>query len=195
MWHLTNKVFEDTVENFAYAKNVFSEEEIDKIIELGLSKQSHKGLVGSDEGKTNEKIRKCKTSWINADNDSEWLYRKITDIINRANKDYFDFELCAMMEDLQFTIYDGKKTKYTSHIDKVKNATARKLSVVIQLSDPKDYSGGDLELFPTSLEATKIEKEKGLICFFPSYVLHRVQPVTKGTRYSLVVWVHGPKFR
>ena len=74
------------------------------------------------------------------------------------------------------------------------NSNARKLSLVVQLSDPEDYEGGDLEIY-TGHEPLVVKKKKGMTAFFPSYQLHGVTPVTKGTRYSLVVWVHGPAFR
>lgn len=195
MWNLSEKLFEDTVESFAFANNVFSDKEISKIIKLGKSKKPGKALVAGGKGTSDNKVRKGKTAWITPCEDSEWLFRKLTDIIVKANKDFFNFELHGMLEPLQFTIYDGKKTKYNAHVDRVKNSTSRKLSVVVQLSDPKDYEGGCLELFSNSLEPNKIEKKKGLITFFPSYMLHRVTPVTKGERLSLVIWVHGPSFR
>ena len=70
----------------------------------------------------------------------------------------------------------------------------RKRSLVLQLSDPSDYEGGDLEFF-VSAEPTPVERKKGLIVAFPSFVLHHVTPVTSGTRRTLVVWLSGPKFR
>jgi PKHD-type hydroxylase len=70
----------------------------------------------------------------------------------------------------------------------------RKLSVVLQLSDPSEYEGGDLEIMNCS-EPTQVKKEKGLVTAFPSFMLHRVTPVTKGIRRTLVVWLTGPRFR
>jgi PKHD-type hydroxylase len=65
---------------------------------------------------------------------------------------------------------------------------------VLQLSDPDEYEGGNLEIL-SSREPTVIEKKKGLVSVFPSYILHRVTPVTSGVRKTLVVWTTGPKFR
>lgn len=70
----------------------------------------------------------------------------------------------------------------------------RKLSMVIQLSDPSEYEGGEL-LLHLGNNPTRIERKKGLAVFFPSYILHEVTPVTKGERYSLVAWVHGKPFK
>lgn len=84
---------------------------------------------------------------------------------------------------------------YDWHLDRGGLGIApRKLSAVIQLSDPNEYEGGDLQLYVGS-EPTNIKKQKGLVVVFPSFVLHRVTPVTGGTRRSLVAWLSGPKFR
>ena len=64
----------------------------------------------------------------------------------------------------------------------------------MQLSDPSEYEGGELKLY-NGHEPITIKREKGLIVFFPSYTLHEVTPVTKGERYTLVGWVHGPAFK
>ena len=102
-----------------------------------------------------------------------------------------------MIGRLQFTFYDGNEEGcYKSHIDPLNwtNPHNRKLSFVLQLSDPSEYEGGELKLY-NAYEPTTIKREKGLIVFFPSYTLHEVTPVTKGERYTLVGWVHGPAFK
>jgi PKHD-type hydroxylase len=71
---------------------------------------------------------------------------------------------------------------------------ARKLSLVLQLSDPSEYEGGELQTM-SGPNHCAVDRQKGLIAAFPSYMLHRVTPVTKGTRYSLVVWICGPSFK
>ena len=102
-----------------------------------------------------------------------------------------------MIENLQFTYYNSEEQGcYKAHVDP--NCWSlphnRKLSIVVQLSSPEEYEGGELKLY-NSHEAITIKKEKGLVVSFPSYTLHEVTPVTKGERYSLVAWVHGPSFR
>jgi PKHD-type hydroxylase len=74
------------------------------------------------------------------------------------------------------------------------NIRVRKLSLVIQLSDEEDYVGGNLEL-KFGKEPVILSKKRGTMLLFPYYVLHRVTPVTEGTRYSLVSWVTGPAFK
>jgi PKHD-type hydroxylase len=70
----------------------------------------------------------------------------------------------------------------------------RKLSMVLQLSHPSEYEGGDLELMTGNVPHI-CKKEKGLLYAFPSYILHRVTPITNGTRRTLVVWTSGPRFK
>jgi len=76
----------------------------------------------------------------------------------------------------------------------MQHTSPRKLSVVIQLSDPSEYDGGNLQ-FMLGNESENAKKEKGMLYAFPSWVLHRVTPVTEGTRRSLVIWLSGPKFK
>ena len=71
--------------------------------------------------------------------------------------------------------------------------SSRKISIVVQLSDPLEYEGGELQISDGGTNRV-CEKTKGTIIIFPSYLLHRVTPVTKGTRRSLVLWVTGPPF-
>jgi PKHD-type hydroxylase len=70
----------------------------------------------------------------------------------------------------------------------------RKLSCVVQLSDPSDYEGGELQM-NSGAQIISVPREKGLVTFFSSFVLHRVTPVTKGVRKSLVAWISGPNLR
>ena len=69
----------------------------------------------------------------------------------------------------------------------------RKLTLVLQLSDPSEYEGGELQSL-TSLQPGTVNKKKGIIAAFPSWTLHQVTPVTKGVRKTLVIWVAGPQF-
>ena len=84
---------------------------------------------------------------------------------------------------------------YGWHLDYGGNGTpSRKLSMVLQLTDPSQYEGGNLQLM-TSGEPITVRKQRGLVVVFPSYVLHQVTPVTNGNRQSLVSWITGPTFK
>ena len=180
----------DTVEHWAYWDNAFSKEECKKIIEIG-----NKNVL--EEGKTfgaKKDYRKSKITWLYPYEETNWIYRRLTDITNELNNKYFKFQIDGFAEGLQFTHYKEPDGKYSKHIDKYYNSLTRKLSIVVQLSDPKKYKGGDLLLHIDQPEV-KIEKQIGKLVIFPSYVLHEVTPVSKGERYSLVAWLTGKPFK
>jgi PKHD-type hydroxylase len=184
----------DSVENWSYATDVFSKEECEKIIELGNSLSLEKAVTQGDPLGHSKDVRKSNVSWITPSEQSEWLFRKLTDLVNNANTTFFNFDLWGFGEGLQFTKYEAPDGKYEQHIDKMYSGVVRKLSVVIQLTDPVEYKGGDLNLY-TEANPKQVQKGIGSACLFPSYILHQVTPVTEGTRYSLVAWVTGPQFK
>lgn len=171
----------------------FTELEINNLIEIGDSLPSRDSIISG--GELSPTIRKSKNAWMTYNQDTDFIYNKLAFICRQLNGEFFDFELGGFYENLQFTVYCGDGDHYDWHLDKMlSDLPPRKLSLVMQLSDPSEYEGGDLELF-ISANPTKVEKKKGLITAFPSYTLHRVTPVTSGIRKSLVAWVGGPKFR
>jgi PKHD-type hydroxylase len=118
----------------------------------------------------------------------------MANIARNLNGQFFGFNLFGFNESMQYTVYKDNGGHYDWHIDKgILSSSPRKLSLVLQLSDPSEYEGGDLEIM-ISKDVIKLEKRKGLVWAFPSWVLHRVTPVTKGIRRTIVVWVTGPKF-
>ena len=182
----------DYVEDWAYFKGAFTPEECGKIIEIGNARIIDKSRIRGDEVAND--IRDSKNSWIMPCDDSHWIFRRVTDVIVDLNSKFFKFDLYGFIEGFQFTRYDAPGGKYDQHIDRGLNTWTRKLSFTLQLSDPKDYVGGDLELY-YGKEPTVPTKEQGFVTVFPSYVMHRVTPVTKGTRYSLVASITGPSFK
>ena len=136
--------------------------------------------------------------------DPTWIYRELHPLVREANANagwnyHWDWS-----ESCQFTKYDGsKKQHYDWHTDSgVKpnsNGRIRKLSMTVALVDGSQYEGGDFEVnFNTpekkDIHVIKAARIKGSITIFPSFVWHRVKPVTSGTRYSLVNWHQGRPF-
>jgi len=192
---------------FVNWEDAFLDEEVLKIIQLGeFSQQNNGHVTGFSLDHLNEEtlkdiqnIRKCKVSWIEYQNFPE-LYDKMGSLIRLINGQFFDLDLFGFVEPFQYTKYEAPDSHYVWHSDKYnqngKNIVApRKLSVVLQLSDANEYEGGQLELNIGASENILIPKKKGLLCAFPSYILHRVTPVTAGIRRSLVCWVSGNRFR
>jgi PKHD-type hydroxylase len=115
----------------------------------------------------------------------------------RANRETFGFDLTDFGESPQVARYGAEREghfDWHSDIGAGIWAAKRKLTIVVQLSDPADYTGGTLELRPDS-NVAEAPRARGTAIVFPSFVLHRVTPVTTGTRWSLTIWSHGPSFR
>jgi predicted 2-oxoglutarate/Fe(II)-dependent dioxygenase YbiX len=180
-----------TNETYAWAICNFSEEEIQKIKNLNLSY----GQGAIDVGNVNYKVRNSKVGWVHPLEENNWIYEKITNVLNYVNNEFFQFDLTSI-ESLQLTEYDESYGGfYSKHVDAGYDVHMnRKLSFTLFLNDPSDYRGGELLLY-NSEEPIKPEQKKGNIVFFPSYVLHEVTPVVSGTRNTLVGWVNGPRFR
>lgn len=181
-------------------ENGFTEEELDAICSIGERKPPKNSMIGVNSGTLNEKVRNSIISWIEPEG---WLAERLEYIARQLNGKYFGLDLWGFGENFQYTTYkyDVKKKieqHYDWHMDQGSSeGPPRKLSLVLQLSDPSEYEGGELQIMTGnsgSLGET-CRKQKGIIYAFPSYLMHRVTPVTKGIRRTLVVWISGPKFR
>lgn len=179
--------------NYAWHDSIFDTDEINSIIKIGMSLNLERGNLHDPNVM---EYRRSFVSWIPLNNANSWIYQRIAFHVNDMNKKFFQFDL-EKIERLQFVYYDSNENGcYDKHVDPLNWSAPhnRKLSVVIQLSDPSEYEGGDLILYDRA-EGIKIEKKKGMTVFFPSYTLHECTPVIKGKRHSLVAWVHGPPFK
>jgi PKHD-type hydroxylase len=118
-----------------------------------------------------------------------WVFNKLAAIAASGNAQSFGFDIARFEEGFQFARYEAGG-HYTWHTDigDEDERIRRKLALVVQLND--DYEGGELQFFPRRLQ---IPKRAGLVALFPTYLVHRVAPVTAGVRYSLVAWVAGDR--
>ena len=179
----------DKINTYAYWEKAFTKEECEKIIKIAKDK----GLItGTTVGKTD--ARSSKVSWLYSADNLDWVFRKITDIVLNLNDRFFQFDIFGLNEGLQFTNYKAPSDKYEKHVDREVDGLIRKLSLSIQLTDPKEYKGGELFLYEDE-KGTEMKKEQGTLILFPSYILHEVKPIIKGERNSLVSWVTGKQFK
>lgn len=141
-----------------------------------------------------EKLRRTKVAWIQYNDQTRWFYDLLAGVVQRINAQFYDLDLTGFVEDFQYGVYQGG-SHYDWHVDAGPNTySPRKLSISVLLTDPKDYQGGDLQIM-SGAEPVVCKKDRGTLIAFPSYALHRVTPVTKGIRKSIVAWVAGPPFR
>jgi len=206
--------------HYWYFTDIFSKKFLNKILKIGLTAKKQIAITGAQSRKSGvlrdlkkqpltaiekEELKKTRDSqvcWIT----KSFIFDTILPYIKIANKNAgwnFQFD---WTEDAQFTVYK-KNMHYDWHMDSWKEPYSddsfpnyrgkiRKISSVLLLSDPKDFKGGELEFDFTNgggagkKIATEINK-KGSLVVFPSFVKHRVRPVTQGTRYSMPMWYLG----
>ena len=183
----------DHVQRWAYWDNLFTKDECASIIALG-NKQVLATAGVDAEDKTMLDVRDSKIAWVYPSEESQWVFQRVTSMIKSVNNDFFQFDLYGLVEGLQFTRYDAPSGRYVRHTDNLTHGFTRKLSVTIQLSADEDYDGGGL-LLHYAKDPVKAPTDQGKAIVFPSFMLHEVEPVTKGTRYSLVCWVTGKPFK
>ena len=136
--------------------------------------------------------RSSDIAWI-VDNFWKTSFFKIIDDINAQS---FEFNINSV-EDLQLTKYVAPNGHYDYHLDgtgysAMKGGLVRKLSMSVLLND--DFDGGEFE-YQIDTKSLTVKLKKGDVLVFPSYFLHRVKPVTMGTRYSLVAWASGEQLK
>jgi PKHD-type hydroxylase len=193
--------------NYKYYKitDAFTPKEIKKILQSAGKVPFKKGTISHHPDEDNL-YRKSDVKWLR----DSWLINKINKIVTQANETCnWNYEF-HRAEPIQYTEYQQQghydwhqdchtqantvnDTKSLNHI-----GLMRKLSVTVQLSDAKDYEGGDFEIswqYAHNIHTITLEKSAGTIVVFPSFLWHRVTPVTKGCRKSLVQWYLGEPFK
>lgn len=197
---------------------VFSKRFCEDVVKYGNMQRGSTALTGGDTDINNlskkdlnnlQKTRDSSIAWLN----DRWIYKEILPFIEEGNRRAgwnFDIDIS---ENLQFTKYKLNQ-HYSWHCDSFPapfykpdlpdhHGKIRKLSATISLSDPSKYSGGELEFNFTdpikpkkqNIYQCKEVAPQGSIVIFPSFVYHRVRPVTEGVRYSLVLWTLGHPFK
>lgn len=187
----------NTPDNYYWYQNVFSPEELIKLEKELNNLKVEAARLGNEGEESDPTIRTSRVNWIPNDEKWEWLYSKLVGLSARANAELWNFDLQTADELIQYTEYHGTDNgHYTWHLDfGADYMSHRKISITIQLSESDEYEGGDLELWIGGNEPLSAPRGKGVMVLFPSYMLHRVSPVTKGIRKSLVLWVGGCHFK
>lgn len=179
---------------WAYLNNFLTKEECESVIVNANQEPQIESYLG--DGEINNSIRKNRVVFLQSTNEKyQWLFDKLAKTTISLNKQFWNFDL-TFLETLQFTVYNQLNDFYTAHMDTSHNRPEqRKLSLVVQLSDPETYEGSNLEIHSCGLDFFGTVRTQGTLIAFPSYMVHRVTELTRGTRYSLVSWVCGPPYR
>jgi len=174
--------------------SVFSAEECERILDIGraLDRAGRLSAGRVDAEQSIDSMRDVAIAFLAPDESTAWIFQRLGEILAQANQDAYRFDIDGFHQGVQISRYSPGQ-HYGWHLDIGPGAAAgRKLSLTLQLSDPQDYDGGNLEFRVPDLAAGRA---RGSMTVFPSWAVHRVAPVRRGERWSLVSWVSGPPFR
>lgn len=178
---------------FIYYEGLFLPHEINRILDFWQDQKTIKATISGEE-KYNDELRKSSVMFIDNIQENDWIYNKLASLAIKTNNERYWFDLLGFHQELQLTRY-SKGDFFDWHLDfGAGEISARKLSMTVQLSDEDAYEGGDLQ-FMVNQKIVNAPRKKGTIVIFPSFIMHRVTPITKGTRQSIVGWVTGPPYR
>ena len=182
------------IEPFVWWEGAFTEQELNWLQNKAKRAEQNAQVGTGSGGVVDPNVRRSQVSWLTNSQDTRWVYEKLGDVVSKINAQYYQFDLTGFGEELQLTNYNQSENgMYGWHQDYGGNIS-RKLSMAVQLTDPSEYEGGNLQIMTNNIPQN-VRKQRGLIAIFPSYVVHQVTPVTQGSRQSLVAWVSGPAFR
>ena len=161
--------------------DLFLEEEVEQIIELGDALVLSEGKIKDD--KVNHSIRNSKIAWMHPGKDTWWLFDRAIMVF----KSSLPF---SSLQSMQYTVYDSKGSHYDWHRDIGSGDEIMKARInvaVLQLSDPGDYKGGVLQIKHED-QVIDVMKMRGMPTTFPIQLEHKVTPVTSGVRKTLIMW-------
>lgn len=127
--------------------------------------------------------------------ETRWVYERMAEMCQRLNANSYRYDITGFGEDFYFLRYVGPDEHFGWHVDMTgRTPTPRKLTAVLQLSDPSEYEGGEFDV-QTPNSFVRAEKKKGIITLFPAWKIHRVTQVTSGTRLALAMFLTGPNLK
>jgi PKHD-type hydroxylase len=196
------------MKGYYFLNSFFDSSYIDRIIDKvpDDSDAWNKGTIRGEhnEGKTDTSIRNVDLAHIgnlrNADLSRDLMY-----VASQVNAQYFGYDIYDIVQ-MDLLKYQGglpneEDQFYDWHVDTnfwgkgSEGHIHRKITMIVQLSDGSDYEGGDLEFKDNTINQDHDFRAKGSVILFPAPWSHRITPVTKGLRRSLVAWVEGPAWR
>ena len=191
---IKRKDFNDEFADYSWFTTLFNEEEVNAIRSLWsaeAAKEAEVNMSGKKQSKAD--LRRSQLMWIKPDS-NDWIYDKLGQACIQTNAGKYKFDILGFQTELQLASYEGNGF-FEWHMDfGPGDVSNRKLSITVQLSDPNEYEGGELQ-FMINQNIVTAPKEKGTAIIFPSFALHRVTPVTSGCRKSIVGWIGGPPYK
>lgn len=188
---------------YCWQNDTFTPDELTAIVQYGQSLELETGVVVGPNGESiASPNRKSSVRFFEPNGNNNWIFDRLSKMIADVNDRYYGFDLTGY-DAVQYTEYGTEGSKYDWHMDTITGphksnsmVQTRKLSMTMPLNDPSEWEGGDFQI-QTGLpeEPMTVEQKRGTAILFPSFMIHRVTPVLRGVRKSIVVWAVGPKFK
>jgi len=203
------------IENLTQKKNFkfvvhkddfLTEKRCDELMDMFSKSEQYKATVagtykGSGSDVVNENVRKVQEVRFSEDivlSDGFNLNKNLTMACEMANTLFFNFDTSNQLSNIRMLRYEDTG-KYDWHLDIGNEETSvRKITAIVQLSNESDYEGGNFEFSmtdETGKDTAVGSRKKGSLILFPSYLGHRVSPLTSGVRYSILTWMLGNAFK
>ena len=181
-------------QNYYWYKEGFTKAELERVYKQVESIPFQKATTF---GQSDDSVRSSNVKSIPKTAEWEWLYQRLMNYAVEANRELWDFDLISAIELIQYTeYYASEGGHYDWHQDIGPGIPSqRKVSITVQLSEDNEYEGGDLEIWQGGKVVQSCQRGAGVVVVFPSYMMHRVTKVTKGTRRSFVLWVGGQHYK
>lgn len=181
-------------------RSLFTPAECAELRAYAQARPEQIGMVGHGGRQTVHDMRRAQVQWLDlADEHLSTCVARLQKVLHRANAHHFGLDWKACL-DLQFSTYAAwNQGHYDWHRDDNPGPVHarpydRLLSVAVLLSNTAEFEGGTFEVRPQG-EVETVPLLQGDCCVFPAALLHRVTPVTKGVRHSLVSWAEGPRLK
>jgi PKHD-type hydroxylase len=193
-WHSRTMEHNDLLTKVAVWPQLLDAQSCERAIALAQTFPAVEGRVGTADVE-NSDLRRSQIWFFNPGPETEFIFAPLRSALQQLNEG-FRLEVSDFSTGCQIARYSSEvKGHYSWHIDLgTGRFSRRKLSLSVQLSAAKDYEGGDLQFHLSGLDENKM-RQQGTLIAFPSFHEHRVTPVTRGERFSLVAWVDGPPYR
>lgn len=171
-------------------------EEMVSLIERDCKNYDRDSRIATVKSGVDLNVRDSKTAWIP---DHHWIPNFCMSYILRANRENWQYDITRIDGgEMQYTTYEAGQY-YNWHqdagLEALDDDSCRKLSVILQLSSPEDYEGGELQFLSEAGKLYIGPKRRGSLIVFDSRTRHRVKKIHSGVRKSLVGWVVGPRWR
>tara|TARA_B100000131_G_C18120089_1_gene612592 strand:- start:1175 stop:1777 length:603 start_codon:yes stop_codon:yes gene_type:complete len=179
---------------FITYEEVLDQEHIQKLLDVCDNAEFESAVTGKQGGiSEDETMRKSQLHWIRPNSTTTWIYDNIGHYIQECNTYRYRMDIAGFGEPLQLTKYPETGGHYDWHMDIGEGRPSlRKLSFSLILQNAEE--GGEMQ-FNTAPKIQQLAANPGTLIIFPSYIMHRVAPVTQGERISLVGWVGGDHYR